>query len=67
MTDTKFLIYGQFVRPHDEYTRNDCLAYIAETAEGAVAQCRKNNPNFNIHYVSIDDSEVEVVKVQSLR
>ena len=32
MQESKFLVYGQHVRPHDGYTRNDCLSYMAETA-----------------------------------
>ena len=63
MNETKFIIYG-----HDESKQmNECLSYIAETAEDAVARCIEFHPNFNIHYVSIDDSEVDVIKVQSLR
>ena len=63
MNETKFLIYGRDERKQ----MNGCLAYITETAEDAVARCIELHPNFNIDYVSIDDSEVEVVKVQSLR
>ena len=66
MQESKFLIHGQHIRPHDGYTRNDCLAYVEETAEVAVTKCRKSYPDFHIHYVELDDSEVEVVKVQSL-
>ena len=66
MKESKFLIHGQHIRPHDGYTRNDCLGYITETAEEAVTKCLKSYPNFLIHYVELDDSEVEVVKVQSL-
>ena len=66
MQEFKFLIHGQHIRPHDGYTRNDCLAYIAETAEDAVTTCRKRYPDFHIHYVELDETKVEVVKVQSL-
>ena len=66
MQESKFLVYGQHVRPHDGYTRNDCLSYMAETAADAVARCRKLYPDYVINYVELDDSEVEVVKVQSL-
>ena len=66
MQESKFLVYGQHVRQHDGYKRNDCLSYMAETAADAVATCRKLYPDFVINYVSIDDTEVEVVKVQSL-
>ena len=66
MQESKFIIHGQHVRPHDGYTRNNCLAYIAETAADAVATCRKRYPDFVINYVELDESEVEVVKLQYL-
>ena len=66
MQEFKFLIHGQHIRPHDGYTRNDCLAFMAETAADAVATCRKLYPDYVINYVELDDTEVEVVKVQSL-
>ena len=66
MQESKFLIHGQHVRQHDGYTRNDCLSYMAETAADAVTTCRKLYPDYVINYVELDDSEVEVVKVQSL-
>lgn len=66
MQESKFIIHGQHIRPHDGYTRNNCLAYIAETAADAVATCRKRYPDFVINYVELDESEVEVVKLQSL-
>ena len=66
MQEIKFLVYGQHVRPHDGYTRNNCLAYIAETAGDAVARCNELYPDFVINKVEIDDTKPEVVKVQSL-
>ena len=66
MQEFKFLIHGQHVRRHDGYTRNDCLAFMSETAADAVATCRKLYPDYVINYVELDDTEVEVVKVQSL-
>ena len=66
MQESKFLVYGQHVRQHDGYTRNDCLSYMAETAADAVATCRKLYPDYVINFVELDDSEVEVVKLQSL-
>ena len=66
MQETKFDIYGQHVRPHDGYTRNDCLSYMAETAADAVATCRKRYPDFVISKVEIDDTKPEVVGFQSL-
>ena len=66
MQESKFLVYGQHVRPHDGYTRNDCLAFMSETAADAVATCKKLYPDYVINSVEIDETEVEVVKVQSL-
>ena len=65
MTETKFLLYGEFIRPngHQQY---DILSYIAETREEAIATCRKNNPHFNIITIQVDDTAPEVVKLQSL-
>ena len=62
MNETKFLIYGFDNRKQ----MRDCLAYIAPTAEDAVARCTELHPDFVIYDVSIDDSEVEVVKLQAL-
>ena len=66
MQESKFLVYGQHVRPHDGYTRNDCLSYMAETAADAFTRCSELYPDFVINYIELDDTEVEVVKVQSL-
>ena len=66
MTETKFIISGRFERPNGHIMR-DQLAYIAATKEEAIANCQRNNPHFHIHTVRVDESEPEVVKVQSLR
>ena len=66
MQEFKFLVSGQHVRPHDGYTRNDCLAYMAETAADAVARCNELYPDFVISKVEIDETKVEVVRLQSL-
>ena len=65
MKETKFNIYGEFIRPngHQNY---DILSYIAATKEDAIATCRKNNPYFNIITIQVDNTAPEVVKVQSL-
>ena len=63
MTETKFLIHGR----NNRTQMNQCLTYLYPTAEEAIAQCRKNHPDFVINEVTIDDSKPEVVKVQSLR
>ena len=64
-TESKFLLYGQFHRANG-WIMNDCLGYIAATKEDAIATCNRLYPNFVINKVEIDESEVEVVKVQSL-
>ena len=65
MQETKFNIYGEFIRPngHQQY---DVLSYIAETREDAIATCRALNPHFHITTIKVDDSEPEVVKLQPL-
>ena len=65
MQETKFNLYGEFIRPngHQQY---DILSYIAETREEAIATCRKNNPYFNIITIQVDDTAPEVVRLQSL-
>lgn len=47
MTETKFLIYGEFIRPNG-FQKYDILGYIASTREEAIANCRRNNPQFHI-------------------
>ena len=66
MQESKFNLYGEFIRPngHQQY---DILSYIAETREDAIATCRKNNPHFHIITVKEDHSEPEVVRMQPLR
>ena len=65
MQETKFILHGQFHRANG-YVMNDQLGYIAPTKEDAIATCNRINPNFIINKVEIDESEVEVVKLQSL-
>ena len=65
MQETKFNLYGEFIRPNG-YQNYDILSYIAETREEAIATCRKNNPHFNIITIKVDDTEPEVVGFQSL-
>ena len=65
MNETKFLLYGQHHRSNG-WVMNDCLCYLTTTAEEAVATCNKLYPHFVIQSIEIDESEVEVVKVQSL-
>ena len=65
MQETKFILHGQFHRANG-WVMNDQLAYIKATKEEAIATCNRLNPNFVINKVEIDESEVEVVKLQSL-
>ena len=65
MTETKFNLYGEFIRPNG-FQKYDILSYIAETREEAIATCRKNNPHFHITTIRVDDTQPEVVKVQSI-
>ena len=65
MQETKFNLYGEFIRPNG-FQKYDILSYIAETREEAIATCRKNNPHFNIITIQVDDTTPEVVKVQSI-
>ena len=66
MQESKFLIHGWHHRAND-WKMRDCLSYLTTTAEEAVATCRRLNPQFEVHYVELDDSEPEVVKLQPLR
>ena len=65
MQESKFNLYGEFIRPngHQNY---DILSYIAETREEAIATCKRLNPHFNIITIQVDNTAPEVVKVQSL-
>ena len=54
MQESKFLIYGWHHRDN-RWKMRDCLSYIKQTAEEAVATCRQLNPQFEIHYVSLED------------
>ena len=63
--ETKFNIYGTMFHQNG-YSRSDCLSYIAATQEEAVANCKRNNPLFEIISVWVDESEPEVVGFQSL-
>ena len=66
MQETKFNIYGEFIRPngHQQY---DVLSYIAPTQQDAIATCKRLNPGFHVMSCWVDDSEPEVVRLQPLR
>ena len=65
MQETKFNLYGEFIRPNG-HQRYDILSYIAESREDAIATCRRNNPHFHIITIQVDNTAPEVVKLQSL-
>lgn len=65
MQESKFLLHGQHHRSNG-WVMRDCLAYIASSKEEAIATCNRNQPQFVIDYVELDESEVEVVKLQYL-
>ena len=65
MQETKFILHGQFHRSNG-HVMNDSLGFIKATKEEAIATCNRLYPNFVINKVEIDESEVEVVKLQSL-
>jgi hypothetical protein len=66
MQEIKFNIYGEMFHSNG-YSRNEILSYIAATREEALVTCKRNNPGFHIMGIWVDESEPEVVKVQSLR
>ena len=57
MTETKFHIYGEFLRPNG-FQKYDILGYIAATREEAIANCRRNNPHFHIFKVVEEGGEL---------
>ena len=64
--ETKFNIYGTMFHQNG-YSRSECLSYIASSESEAVANCKRNNPLFEIISVWVDESKPEVVKLQPLR
>ena len=58
--ETKFLLYGEFIRPngHQNY---DILGYIASTREEAILNCRRNNPHFHITTVREESWQLKLV------
>jgi hypothetical protein len=51
--ESKFLIYGEHHRANG-WVMRDCLGYIAQTEDEAISTCRRNQPQFKIHSVSIE-------------
>ena len=51
--ETKFLLHGQFHRANG-WIMNDCLGYIKATKQEAIDTCKRLNPNFAIHSITIE-------------
>ena len=54
MQETKFLLHGQFHRANG-WIMNDCLGYIKATEQEAIDTCKRLNPNFVIHSITIEN------------
>jgi len=52
--ESKFLIYGEHHRANG-WVMRDCLGYIAATKEEAIATCNRNQPQFVIQSVTIEN------------
>ena len=65
MQEIKFTIYGEMFHSNG-YSRNEILSYIAASREEALATCKRINPKFHIMGIWVDESEPEVVRMQSL-
>ena len=53
-TESKFLLHGQFHRANG-WIMNDCLGYIKATKQEAIDTCKRLNPNFVIHSITIEE------------
>ena len=54
MQETKYLLHGQFHRANG-WIMNDCLGYIKATEQEAIDTCKRLNPNFVIHSITIEN------------
>jgi hypothetical protein len=54
MQEVKFILHGQFQRANG-WIMNDSLSYIKETKEDAIATCKRLNPDFMIHSITIEE------------
>ena len=63
--ETKFNIYGTMFHQNG-YSRSDCLSFIAETKEEALATCKRLYPLFDVISVWVDDTMPEIVRPQRL-
>ena len=51
----KFILHGTNHYANG-WSMRQSLSYLSETAEDAIFTCNKNNPQFEIHSVEIDDT-----------
>ena len=65
MQESKFLISGQHVRPHDGSTVGHSGLHW-QTSCGCCSTLQRTFLDFVISKVEIDETEVEVVRLQSL-
>ena len=52
--ETKYLLWGEHHR-HNGWVMRDCLGYIASSKEEAIATCNRNQPQFVIESVTIEE------------
>ena len=52
--ESKFLIYGEHHRDNG-WVMRDCLGYIAQTEDDAIDKCRRNQPQFVIQSITIEN------------
>ena len=63
MQETKFILHGQFHRSNG-WIMNDSLGYITATKEDAIATCNRNNPNFVIQSVTVEEWKQQLQLIQ---
>ena len=56
MTETKFILHGQF-QLENGLIINDSLGYIKATKEEAIATCKRLNPDFMIHSITVEEAK----------
>ena len=54
MQESKFLLWGEHHRANGWIMR-DCLGYIASSKEEAIATCNRNQPQFVIQSITIEE------------
>lgn len=54
MQESKFLLHGQHHRSNG-WVMRDCLGYISSSKEEAIAKCNRNQPQFVIQSITIEE------------